>query len=409
MTDALFRQEVVEARRQRLAGTVIAAVPPSSRIYTGLILAAVTGLIMLLAFGSYASTASVRGIVAVRGGMSRVYSRAPGEVAQVHVRSGQTVRAGQPLVTLALAQGVRGLADQMNEIERQIAQLDRQLALADATRDTGLSAIADQREGLSSTAASLERQRSIARDQIAIAEGAVARAGRLAREGAGTQRQVEEARATLLARRADVESLGERLIATRTAAADLAAKLTQARLDGSRTASQLLAQRAVLASQRADLARSDRIVLTAPIDGEVADLAAEVGRHVTPAQSVALVVPRGSAPEVWLYAPSSAIGFARTGEAVRLRYDAFPYQKYGFGRGVIAEISRVAIDPTSVDAVLEIKEPVFRVRVTLDPGARLSEPSATIRPGMSLAADLVFKRRPLWALLLGPVVGRLGA
>ena len=39
MTVQLFRQEVIEAGRERLAGTVVAAVPPRAKLYVGLVLA----------------------------------------------------------------------------------------------------------------------------------------------------------------------------------------------------------------------------------------------------------------------------------------------------------------------------------------------------------------------------------
>jgi membrane fusion protein len=40
-------------------------------------------------------------------------------------------------------------------------------------------------------------------------------------------------------------------------------------------------------------------------------------------------VPSGARLLAHLYAPSSAVGFLRADQPVLLRYDAFPYQKYG--------------------------------------------------------------------------------
>jgi methyl-accepting chemotaxis protein len=45
MASSLFRQEAIEAGRHKLTGTVIAAVPPSSRLYTGLLLVTVLALV----------------------------------------------------------------------------------------------------------------------------------------------------------------------------------------------------------------------------------------------------------------------------------------------------------------------------------------------------------------------------
>src|SRR5688572_29915394 len=116
MNQELFRREVIDASRDRLAGTVVAAVPPSSRLYTGLLLGLAVVLLLILTFGSYASSAGVRGVVAYDAGIARVYSTAPAEVRQLHVRNGQPVDAGDPLVTLSLAQGVDGVAGQLAQL-----------------------------------------------------------------------------------------------------------------------------------------------------------------------------------------------------------------------------------------------------------------------------------------------------
>lgn len=403
MTDALFRQEVIEARRQRLSGTVIAAVPPSARLYTALIAAIAAVIVLTLVFGSYGASSAVRGIVAYDTGVARVYPRQAAEVRRLLVAVGQHVDAGTPLVALSLAQGEGGLTEQIAQIDRQIAELDRQLRLAESSGASDIDSLKTQRAGLGETATSLERQRAIAREQIALSEKSVARSQRLAKEGAGTQRQVDAARADLLARRSEVESLTERLITARSTIADLGIRLAQGGLNSGKANSQLLAQRAALVNQRSELQRADNIVLTAPVTGDVSDIAAEPGKHATADGSLVTIVPDGGKMEIWFYASSQAVGFARPGQTVRLRFDAFPYQKYGSGRGTVTDISRVAVDPASIDPALGIREAVFRVRVRIDTVGGQSDALSRVRPGMSVSGDLITERRPLWALLFAPV------
>lgn len=404
MTERLFRGEVIEARRQRLAGTVIAAVPPSARVYTTLLVAIALAVVAILVFGSYSAGARVKGVVGYDAGIARIYPSAPAEVRAIHVRPGQRVRAGAPLITLALAQGVDGLNRQLEAMARQDAELARQLDLAGGIGASELRALEQQRAGASATIASLERQRSIAIGQIRLAEAATERAVDLAAEGAGTQRQVEDSRSALLARRAELESVNERLIAQRTLLRETEAELARRSLETDRGRSELAARRAALAEQRDQLARSDRLVLTAPVAGEVADIGVEIGQRADPDRSLATIVPGGSEPEVWLYAPSRAVGFARPGQSVRLQFDAFPYQKYGAGRGTIVEVARVPLDPAAVDPALGIQEPVFRIRVRLDAFApRVPTDRRSLRPGMTLDAGLVLERRSLWQALLVPI------
>src|SRR4028119_712110 len=136
MNAPLFRQEVIEARRHRFAGAVVAATPPRSGLYAGLLIAVTAAIAAILMFGQHAARSEVKGIVSYDTGIARIHPNAPGEIREVHVREGQQVAAGTPLVTLALAQGRGGLAPQLTDLARQDSELERQQQLADALRQT---------------------------------------------------------------------------------------------------------------------------------------------------------------------------------------------------------------------------------------------------------------------------------
>ena len=51
MATSLFRQEVIEARRDRLAGAVVAATPPRSGLYVWLLVGVIAAVALILAFG----------------------------------------------------------------------------------------------------------------------------------------------------------------------------------------------------------------------------------------------------------------------------------------------------------------------------------------------------------------------
>lgn len=409
MATKLFRQEVIEARRERLTGTVVAAVPPGSRLYTAIVGGVALALIALLVFGQYASKVQVRGNVAHAGGIARVYSPASSEIRELHVSEGAQVMQGAPLVTISMTQGRvgggEGVASQLAELQRQDFELARQQGLASSLGSSETAALEQQKTSLAATLGSLERQRMLAAGQIALAEADTRRTVRLAAEGAGTQRQVEESRAALLARRLDFENVTERLIGQREALRAIGPQVTARTIGSSQSQSEIAARRAALAEQRAALARLDRLTLTAPVAGTVGDIAARIGLRAQADSSLVTIVPDGSRLEVQLYAPSSAIGFVRPGQQVRLLFDAFPYQKYGAGRGIVSFVSDVLTEPAALDPGLAITEPVFRIRVAIDPrgmsGAASGRP---LRAGMTLSANLVLEERRLWEVFLDPVL-----
>jgi membrane fusion protein len=76
MNSPLFRQEVIDAGRDRLAGTVVAAVPPNSRLYATVVMLFAAALVAILLLGEYATRTQVKGVVAYDAGIARVYPNA---------------------------------------------------------------------------------------------------------------------------------------------------------------------------------------------------------------------------------------------------------------------------------------------------------------------------------------------
>jgi membrane fusion protein len=93
---------------------------------------------------------------------------------------------------------------------------------------------------------------------------------------------------------------------------------------------------------------------------------------------------------------------------VLLRYQAFPYQKFGFYEGHIVDISRSALSPSELPQQLSgltslygSTEPVYRITVVLakQTATAYGQPVA-LQPGMQLEADVLIETRSLieWAL-----------
>jgi len=126
--------------------------------------------------------------------------------------------------------------------------------------------------------------------------------------------------------------------------------------------------------------------------------------------ALASLVPGDAKLQAHLYAPSSAVGFLRTAQPVLLRYDAFPYQKFGSQAGRIEQVSLAPLSAAELTGLTNSpREPMYRIAVTL---ARQDIPTgADVRPlvpGMQLEADVPIERRRLYEWLFAPVIGVAG-
>ena len=178
-----------------------------------------------------------------------------------------------------------------------------------------------------------------------------------------------------------------------------------------------------IASLDQELAEAEsrrEIVITAPQDGTVTAIQGTLGSSVGIAAPLFSIVPAGSKLAAELFSPSRAIGFVRPGQEVLLRYQAFPYQKFGTYHGTIASISRSAVSPSELSPQLAgltslfgANEPVYRIQVTpASQTATAYGAPVPLQPGMQLEADVLIERRRLIEWMLDPLLtltGKWGA
>jgi membrane fusion protein len=114
-----------------------------------------------------------------------------------------------------------------------------------------------------------------------------------------------------------------------------------------------------------------------------------------------------------LYAPSRTAGFVRTGQAVWLRYAAYPYQKFGLAQGDVIEVSQTPIAPQdlppgqqqALSQAAQSIEPLYRITVSLANQSIFAYGrDHLLKPGMALEADVLQDRRAVWEWVLEPLL-----
>ncbi len=153
--------------------------------------------------------------------------------------------------------------------------------------------------------------------------------------------------------------------------------------------------------------------MVAPTDGEVAGLYVQPGDSVTADQVVAILGDTRADPLIVLEVPARAIGLAKVGQEVVLKYDAFPFKTFGIAKGTIAVISGTPLRNPMLASAEEgggeaaaaaARQSVYRVEVRPDSRTMraygIDEP---IRIGSTLSADIVVERRRLIDWMLDPI------
>lgn len=409
----LFRSEALEASRRRLLGDLLLTQPPGTSAVLALVLGLVLACGVLLYVGEFTRTERVTGYLVPEGGVLGIRTPLPGVIAEVAVREGDTVVAGQPLV---LVRDPRALAHGSDAGAAALAAIDDQLERLALLRKTEGQRLGREREAdlaaldlAERRAVVLAEQNRAVSEQSALLERSLARLNRLAAAGHVPQQQVERAERERLILARDQAALDEALLRAAGESAAIAVRLAD--WDDR--------QRRVLAEldDRADALRRDRIDtggrvefwLRAPRDGRVASLSVVSGEPARPGRDLLTLLDGDAQMHAVLLVPSRAIGFVDPGLDVRLLYDAFPYTRFGAHGGEVVSVGRSILAPEQVEAPGRAVEPVYKVRVRPDRDRVLAYGrDVPLQAGMALEADLRLEKRTLWRWIFEPILALRG-
>lgn len=147
------------------------------------------------------------------------------------------------------------------------------------------------------------------------------------------------------------------------------------------------------------------LTITSPSDGTIATVLRDRNQKVELGQNIVSIIPGSGELEARLLVPSSAIGFLIDGGQVQIRYDSYPYQKFGVQLGTISRISRASLATEELGMLTQAAAttPMYLVSVRLSKQSiRINGKDVHLRPGMGLSADLIGENRSLLGWMLSP-------
>jgi membrane fusion protein len=251
----------------------------------------------------------------------------------------------------------------------------------------------------------LQQQSQLQQQKVDLARQQLARADELASRNNFPQNELDRRRSEVLASQQELAGLRRQIASMERDIAEAKAREAAVPLDQNAARAESRATEADFENRIIDAeARLVQLIIS-PIAGRIAVLPVALGQPVVVGGTVAIVIPNDAKLEAELLVPSRGAGFIKPGDEVRLMLQAFPHERFGTVKGYVTTISRTVLGPTELSIPgMEIKEPVFRVRVRLlsDEMHAYGE-SIPMQPGMLLSADVVFDHRSLIQWLFDPL------
>jgi hemolysin D len=140
------------------------------------------------------------------------------------------------------------------------------------------------------------------------------------------------------------------------------------------------------------------LLIVAPVDGVITDVTStQPGDKIQANTPLGGIAPKNAHPILKIEIAEHDRAFLREGLPVKLKFNAFPYQRYGTINGTLAFISP-ATKPSP-----QSKQPVYEGRVTLERDYYVvGDTRYPLRYGMTATAEIVVRARRLIDLALDP-------
>ena len=409
----LFRQEVLEGKRQKLDGAVILTSPPLFRLLTVCILIFVVVAVIFLSTTTYVRKERVRGILQPDAGVVKLQAPQSGIVEDLLVTEGQQVVAGDTLIRIRSEKhGLEALElygllvgqyeKQIENIKSQVTKQEEQYALLS-------SELQAEKRNKSLRLQQLLDRKQIFAERIEIKRNLVEQVNSLADTGYVSGFELQRERDALLALKQQASTLRSEELALKNEIAQIENKIARAPIEQSETLLELDARLEEAKSQLFRAQQQHIGVVRAPVDGTVSGLLIKKGKMVQADQPLLSMFPEGSHLQAIIYIPTSSAGFVEAGQSIHFRYEAFPYEKFGAFSGRILEISSNIILPSETDIPGQINQPSYRVLASLDEDQVLAYGRTfALRAGMTFEADVILEKRTVLQWLFSPIYSLKG-
>lgn len=421
MDRGLFRREVMDARQAQWLGTIRIGRPLSFSVVTITALAMAAALIAFACWGEMARKVTVHGVLLPKGGLIHVSAQQAGVVAELLVQEGDDLAAGQPIARIR-AERITQNGDASTLAAQALATRRASLAAEQRLTEQNLrqrqESIAQRLQSLQAEERQAQGELETVQLRVQLARKSLARDEGLAANGFVAAAQVQQRQEELLDLQLRERNAERNLQSLRR---DLQAGRADKRAVDTQAQTTLVQLDRAMASLDQEVTENDSrstLLISAPSAGRISALPVNAGQAVQAGQTVASLVPlvgpgQPAELQAQLFAPSRTAGFVQPGQDVYLRYQAYPYQKFGLSKGRVLAVSKSPIAPNdfpsgqsqALVAAAQANEPMYRITVQLPNQVVSTYGKPTqLNAGMSLDADIRQDRRKIWEWVLEPAL-----
>ena len=413
--NGLFRQEAINYQKAKWMGKALLIKGCSAWLVFLLSIIFIIVLILAVIFSTYTRRINVPGEITTQPRAINLFSTQQGFIINSHVKVGDKVKRGDPIYELDVSQTTQlGNVTQktIESINNQIKNISEIIETLKENKQITLNALKQQ----------IDEYNKFHQDSLLLVKNAEKGMSEMyesmqnyadyQKKGLINNEQFNNQRYLYYQQQNSYQFLQNQIIQENLSIIQLNSELVTKIADFDNKISEYQFQLNALQRQLTEVNAKGTLIISAPSDGRIESLSVTDGQMVKTDDSLAQLIPANTdSYYLVLWAPNESVPYISVNDKINIRYEAYPYQKFGQFSGKIMSISKVPASSQEMSTYSSSPlsqnninyQAYYKVMVSLDKQqmAKFNN-KIKLTNGMKADITLFLEKRPIYQWMLSP-------
>ena len=413
--NGLFRQEAINYQKAKWMGKALLIKGYSAWFVFLLSIFFIIVLVLAVIFGTYTRRINVPGEITTQPRAINLFSTQQGFIINSHVKVGDKVKKGDPIYELDVSQTTQlGNVTQktIESINNQIKNISEIIETLKENKQITLNALKQQ----------IDEYNKFHQDSLLLVKNAEKGMSEMyesmqnyadyQKKGLINNEQFNNQRYLYYQQQNSYQFLQNQIIQENLSIIQLNSELVTKIADFDNKISEYQFQLNALQRQLTEVNAKGTLIISAPSDGRIESLSVTDGQMVKTDDSLAQLIPANTdSYYLVLWAPNESVPYISVNDKINIRYEAYPYQKFGQFSGKIMSISKVPASSQEMSTYSSSPlsqnnvnyQAYYKVMVSLDKQqmAKFNN-KIKLTNGMKADITLFLEKRPIYQWMLSP-------
>ena len=413
--NGLFRQEAINYQKAKWMGKALLIKGYSAWFVFLLSIVFIIVLVLAAIFGTYTRRINVPGEITTQPRAINLFSTQQGFIINSHVKVGDKVKKGDPIYELDVSQTTQlGNVTQktIESINNQIKNISEIIETLKENKQITLNALKQQ----------IDEYNKFHQDSLLLVKNAEKGMSEMyesmqnyadyQKKGLINNEQFNNQRYLYYQQQNSYQFLQNQIIQENLSIIQLNSELVTKIADFDNKISEYQFQLNALQRQLTEVNAKGTLIISAPSDGRIESLSVTDGQMVKTDDSLAQLIPANAdSYYLVLWAPNESVPYISVNDKINIRYEAYPYQKFGQFSGEIMSISNVPASSQEMSTYSSSPlsqnnvnyQAYYKVMVSLDKQQMVKfNNKIKLTNGMKADITLFLEKRPIYQWMLSP-------